>query len=64
MISFQVQDEKVARHILQGVKLASIGVSLGAVESILTHPATMSHASIPKKCVKKKELLIHFFAFQ
>ncbi|SFG58776.1 cystathionine beta-lyase [Priestia megaterium] len=54
MISFQVQDEKVARHILQGVKLASIGVSLGAVESILTHPATMSHASIPKEVREEK----------
>ncbi|TYR79954.1 aminotransferase class I/II-fold pyridoxal phosphate-dependent enzyme [Priestia megaterium] len=54
MISFEVESTECARHILQNVQLASIGVSLGAVESILTHPATMSHASIPKEVREEK----------
>jgi cysteine-S-conjugate beta-lyase len=48
IISFTVKDEELAHHFLKAVTLPSVGVSLGGVESILTHPATMSHASIPK----------------
>ncbi|MDQ0244071.1 cystathionine beta-lyase [Bacillus fengqiuensis] len=49
IISFTVKDEEAAHHFLKTVSLPSVGVSLGGVESILTHPATMSHASIPKE---------------
>jgi cysteine-S-conjugate beta-lyase len=49
IISFKVKDEQLAHHFLKTVTLPSVGVSLGGVESILTHPATMSHASIPKE---------------
>ncbi|MFC3884189.1 trans-sulfuration enzyme family protein [Bacillus songklensis] len=49
IISFKVKDEQLAHHFLKTVTLPAVGVSLGGVESILTHPATMSHASIPKE---------------
>ncbi|MOA56330.1 Cystathionine beta-lyase MetC [compost metagenome] len=34
---------------LSSVKLPLVAVSLGAVESILSYPAMMSHASMPKE---------------
>ncbi|WP_110112345.1 PLP-dependent aspartate aminotransferase family protein [Bacillus sp. CGMCC 1.16541] len=54
IISFTLKDEALTSHFLKTVKLASVGVSLGGVESILTHPATMSHASIPKEVREEK----------
>lgn len=54
IISFKLNNDELAQHILKNVRLSSIGVSLGAVESILTHPATMSHASIPKEVRDEK----------
>lgn len=37
----------VARRLLTGTKLFSLAESLGGVESLISHPATMTHASIP-----------------
>jgi cystathionine gamma-lyase len=37
-----------ARVFLEGTKLFSLAESLGGVESLIGHPATMTHASIPK----------------
>lgn len=54
IISFKLKSNELAQHILKNVRLSSIGVSLGAVESILTHPATMSHASIPQEVREQK----------
>ena len=31
------------------VKLCSLAESLGAVETMITHPATMTHADVPKE---------------
>ncbi|UNL86042.1 trans-sulfuration enzyme family protein [Priestia koreensis] len=48
IISFKLKTPEHAKQFLQGVQFASVGVSLGGVETILTQPATMSHASIPE----------------
>lgn len=48
VVSFEVINEETLRKLLRHLTLPAIAVSLGAVESILTHPATMSHASMPK----------------
>jgi cystathionine beta-lyase/cystathionine gamma-synthase len=37
-----------AKSLLQGTKLFALAESLGGVESLIGHPATMTHASIPK----------------
>lgn len=37
-----------AKRFLTGTKLFSLAESLGGVESLVNHPATMTHASIPK----------------
>lgn len=49
MISLEVGDEQRARHLLKSVKVFTLGESLGGVESLISHPSSMTHASVPKK---------------
>ena len=50
MISFSLKGNKLedAHRIVAKVKLFALAESLGGVESLIGHPATMTHASIPK----------------
>lgn len=47
VVSFDVGSGERAKRLLNLVKLPLVAVSLGAVESILSYPAMMSHASMP-----------------
>jgi cystathionine beta-lyase/cystathionine gamma-synthase len=47
MISFDVTTLANARTVLNHVKLCSLAESLGGVETLISHPASMTHASIP-----------------
>ncbi|WP_031404979.1 cystathionine beta-lyase [Geobacillus vulcani] len=49
VLSFRLADEEAARTFVRHVRLPVFAVSLGAVESILSHPAKMSHAAMPKE---------------
>lgn len=51
MISFELKDDSVqeARRVLSSTKLFSLAESLGGVESLINHPASMTHASIPRE---------------
>ncbi len=49
MITFETGDLDNARHVLNRVKLASLAESLGGVETLISHPASMTHASIPRQ---------------
>lgn len=51
IISFTLVGNKIedARAIVKKVKLFALAESLGGVESLIGHPATMTHASIPKE---------------
>lgn len=49
VLSFKTTDEETARNFMKNVKTAAVAVSLGGVETIVSYPARMSHASIPKK---------------
>jgi len=51
MISFELQNDSMdaARKVLSGTKLFSLAESLGGVESLINHPASMTHASIPRE---------------
>ena len=54
MISFDVKGaEKDAFRFLNSLKLIKLAVSLGGTESLAEHPATMTHASIPKEVREK-----------
>jgi len=48
MLSFELKDPAMAVKVLERVKVIIRGESLGAVESLIEHPASMTHASIPK----------------
>lgn len=51
MISFTLKDDAIEKALtfLKSTKLFSLAESLGGVESLVGHPATMTHASIPKE---------------
>jgi cystathionine gamma-lyase len=51
MISFTLKDDNIeaAMEVLKKTKLFSLAESLGGVESLIGHPATMTHASIPRE---------------
>lgn len=51
MVSFDLHKNnfRAAKKVLSGTKLFSLAESLGGVESLIGHPASMTHASIPKK---------------
>lgn len=47
VMSFRLASEQIARRFYRALKLPALAVSLGGVESILSVPARMSHASLP-----------------
>lgn len=49
MVSFSLKDDRIeaANKVLSSTQLFSLAESLGGVESLIGHPATMTHASIP-----------------
>ena len=47
VLSFELADCGMTMAFLRNLRLPLLSVSLGGVESIVTHPATMSHASMP-----------------
>ena len=51
MISFELKDESVAAamKVLSSTKIFALAESLGGVESLINHPASMTHASIPRE---------------
>jgi len=51
MLSFTLKNDSVeqATTLMKSVELFSLAESLGGVESLINHPASMTHASIPKE---------------
>lgn len=51
MVAFTLKDDSLERahEVVKNMKLFSLAESLGGVESLVSHPATMTHASIPKE---------------
>jgi cystathionine gamma-lyase len=51
MLSFTLKDDSVANamRVLSSTRLFSLAESLGGVESLINHPASMTHASIPRE---------------
>ncbi|MFL6216409.1 MAG: cystathionine gamma-synthase [Blastocatellia bacterium] len=48
MISFDTGSLANASRVLESVRLCTLGESLGGVETLISHPATMTHASVPE----------------
>jgi cystathionine beta-lyase/cystathionine gamma-synthase len=49
MISFETGSLENARTVLESVRLCTLAESLGGVETLICHPATMTHASVPRE---------------
>ena len=48
MVAFETGSLDNAKKVLESVKLCILGESLGGVESLISHPASMTHASVPQ----------------
>ncbi len=48
IISFDLGSLERADHVLRSVKLFTLAESLGGVESLISHPASMTHGSVPE----------------
>ncbi|NCI47683.1 cystathionine gamma-synthase [Sediminibacterium soli] len=51
MMSFTLKDDSVdnAKRVLSSTRVFALAESLGGVESLINHPASMTHASIPRE---------------
>jgi cystathionine gamma-lyase len=48
MISVELGSRDAAKRVLESVRVFSLAESLGGVESLISHPASMTHASVPE----------------
>jgi len=48
MLSFVLKDSAQAMHVLQRLEVLTLAESLGGVETLIEHPASMTHASVPR----------------
>lgn len=56
MISIELGDTDRARRVAEGTKIFALAESLGGVESLIGHPASMTHASVPQALRQKMGL--------
>jgi cystathionine beta-lyase/cystathionine gamma-synthase len=49
MVSADFGSLEAAKKVLNNVKIFTLAESLGGVESLISHPASMTHASVPKE---------------
>lgn len=49
MITFEVENAALAKHILKHTKLIPFAESLGGVETLITYPCTQTHADVPEE---------------
>jgi cystathionine beta-lyase/cystathionine gamma-synthase len=47
MLAFELGSLEAARRMLNSLHLMALAESLGGVETLVSHPATMTHASVP-----------------
>jgi cystathionine beta-lyase/cystathionine gamma-synthase len=65
MLSFDVGSFEGARRVLNRVRLMALAESLGGVETLISHPASMTHASVPperRKAIGLTDSLIRISA--
>ena len=47
MLTFHVDSQETAHHVLEAIKLIRFAESLGGTESLMTYPFTQTHADVP-----------------
>ncbi len=63
MISFVLKDEYDYRSFYKNLKLITLAESLGGVESLVCHPASMTHAAIPAEIRKEVGIVDELIRF-
>lgn len=63
IISFVLKEGFNIKEFFKGVELITLGESLGGVESLISHPATMTHASIPAEIRQKVGIVDNLIRF-
>ena len=53
MISFELQEGYDIETFFESLRVITLAESLGGVESLVCHPSTMTHASIPEEIRQK-----------
>jgi cystathionine beta-lyase/cystathionine gamma-synthase len=53
MVSAEFGTIEKAKQVLNNVKIFALAESLGGVESLISHPASMTHATVPKEIREK-----------
>ncbi|MFW3544567.1 cystathionine beta-lyase MetC [Staphylococcus caprae] len=61
VIGFRLKDESKAQAFVESLTLPLVSVSLGGVETILSHPATMSHAAVPEAVRQERGITFGLF---
>jgi len=56
MLSIELGDTAFARRFLERTKIFALAESLGGVESLIGHPASMTHASVPPEMRRRMGL--------
>jgi cystathionine beta-lyase/cystathionine gamma-synthase len=56
MVAFDLGDVGLARRLVERVRVFQLAESLGGVESLIGHPASMTHASVPPALREKMGL--------
>ena len=54
--SFEMESFDSAKKLLEGLKICTLAVSLGTVDTLIEHPASMTHAVVPEELMKKQGL--------
>jgi cystathionine gamma-lyase len=63
MVSADFGNLEAAKKVLNNVRIFTLAESLGGVESLISHPASMTHASVPKEERDKMGLTESFVRF-
>ena len=63
MISFVLNDKYDYKKFFENLKLITLAESLGGVESLVCHPATMTHAAIPADIRKEVGIVDELIRF-
>lgn len=61
VIGFRLADESKAQQFVDALTLPLVSVSLGGVETILSHPATMSHVALPEEVRQERGITFGLF---
>ena len=63
MISFVLKDKYDYKKFFENLNLITLAESLGGVESLVCHPATMTHAAIPADIRRKVGIVDELIRF-